>query len=47
MGEQAGGAGQFIDEGDVVGDRLGVFDGLEFGFDSRLLVVPVRARLRV
>ena len=37
--EQAGGVGQFVDEGDVVGDGLGVFDGVEFGFDGGLLVV--------
>jgi hypothetical protein len=39
LGEQSGCVGQFVDEGDVVGDGPGVFDGLEFGFDGGLLVV--------
>jgi hypothetical protein len=43
VGEQAGGVGQFVDQGQVVGrDRGGVFDALEFGGDGGLLADILR-----
>jgi hypothetical protein len=40
VGEQSGGVGQFVDEGQVVvGEGCGVFDGPQFGFEGGFLVV--------
>jgi hypothetical protein len=42
VGEQSGGVGQFVDQGQVaVGQGYGVFDGPQFGLEGGFLVVAV------
>ena len=42
VGEQSGGVGQLIDQRQVaIGERRGIFDGPQFGFEGGFLVVPL------